>query len=52
MIQLLLFLGQYDDLGTREVKYLPSQMRGEYCTSRIAKSSYKSKKQHLSSKLY
>lgn len=33
-------LGQYDELATLKVQYSPRLRLGEYCTSRVAKSSY------------
>lgn len=40
ILQLLLVLSQYDNLAPREVQYSPSRMRDEFCTLRVAKSSY------------
>lgn len=35
---------QYDDLVVQEIQYSPRLRRGKYCTSKVAKSSYLSKK--------
>lgn len=40
------FLGQHDDLATKEVQYSTIQMPDDFGISRVAKSSYWSKKEN------